>query len=62
MANPRHLANELLTRCKLKQPTLEDIVFLVGENGYEIIIDEYKKNAPLIVDALKRIKQVYLPE
>ncbi len=33
-----------------------------SENGYEIIIEEYKKNAPLIVDALKRIKQVYLPE
>lgn len=37
MINSQHLANELLTRCKLKQPTLEDIVFLVGENGYEII-------------------------
>ena len=37
MANPRPLANELLIRCKLKQPTLEDIVFLIGENGYEII-------------------------
>ena len=37
MANPRLLANEMLTRCKLKQPTLEDIIFLVGENGYEII-------------------------
>ncbi len=37
MANPRQLANELLTRYKLKRPTLEDIVFLVGEKGYEII-------------------------
>lgn len=37
MADPRHLANELLTRCKLKCPTLEDIIFLVGEKGYEII-------------------------
>ena len=37
MANPQHLANELLTRYKLKRPTLEDVVFLVGENGYEII-------------------------
>ena len=37
MANPQHLANELLIRCRFKQPTLEDIVFLVGENGYEII-------------------------
>ena len=33
-----------------------------SEDGYEIIIDEYKKNASLIVDALKQIKQVYLPE
>ena len=31
-------------------------------SGYEIIIDEYKKNAPLIIDALKQIKQVYLPD
>ncbi len=37
MTNPRHLANDLLTRCRLKQPTLEDVVFLVSENGYEII-------------------------
>ena len=37
MSDPRHLANELLTRYKLKRPTLEDIVYLVGENGYEII-------------------------
>ena len=37
MANPQQLANELLIRYKLKRPTLEDIVFLVGENGYEII-------------------------
>lgn len=37
MANPQHLANELLTRCKLIKPTLEDVVFLVGDNGYEII-------------------------
>lgn len=33
-----------------------------SESGYDIIIDEYKKNAPLIVDALRQIKQVYLPE
>ena len=32
-----------------------------SENGYDVVIDEYKKNAPLIVDALKQIKQVYLP-
>ena len=37
MANPQNLANKLLTRYKLKRPTLEDVVFLVGENGYEII-------------------------
>ena len=37
MANPQHLANKLLSHYKLKRPTLEDIVFLVGENGYEII-------------------------
>ena len=37
MANPQHLARKLLIRCRLKQTTLEDIVFLVGENGYEII-------------------------
>lgn len=37
MTSPQHLANEILTRCRLKQPTLEDIVFLVGEKGYEII-------------------------
>ncbi len=33
-----------------------------SNDGYDIIIDEYKRNAPLIIDALKRIKQVYLPE
>ncbi len=33
-----------------------------SDNGYEIIIDEYKANAHLIIDALKQIKQVYLPE
>ncbi len=37
MCNPQHLANELLTRFKLKKPTLEDIIYLVGDNGYEII-------------------------
>lgn len=37
MTSPQHLANELLIRCRLKQPTLEDIVFLVSEKGYEII-------------------------
>jgi len=33
-----------------------------SEKGYDVVIDEYKKNAPLIVDALKQIKQVYLPD
>lgn len=32
-----------------------------SDNGYEIVIDEYKKNAPLIIDALKQVKQAYLP-
>ena len=37
MEKPRHLANKLLIRHKLKRPTLEDIIYIVGENGYEII-------------------------
>jgi hypothetical protein len=44
MTNPQHLANELLIRCRLKRPTLEDIVFLVGENGYEII--DFESGSP----------------
>lgn len=32
-----------------------------ADNGYDIVIDEYKKNAPLINNALNRIKNVYLP-
>lgn len=32
-----------------------------SENGYEIVLDEYKKNAYLITDALERIKEAYLP-
>ena len=31
-----------------------------SNNGYEIVIDEYSKNAKLIVDALSKIKSVYL--
>jgi len=31
-----------------------------SENGYDIVIDEYKKNAHLIVDALNKIKKAYL--
>lgn len=33
-----------------------------SECGYEIVLDEYKKNAYLIVDALNQIKEAYLPE
>jgi hypothetical protein len=32
-----------------------------SENGYDIVMDEYKKNAPLIIDALSKIKKAYLP-
>lgn len=32
-----------------------------SERGYDIVIDEYRKNACKIVDALARIKHVYLP-
>ena len=32
-----------------------------SDNGYEIVIDEYKKNAHLIIDALAKIKSAYLP-
>ena len=31
------------------------------DKGYQIVLDEYKKNACLIIDALKRIKKAYLP-
>ncbi len=31
-----------------------------SDNGYEIIIDEYMKNAHLIIEALERIKRAYL--
>ena len=33
-----------------------------SEHGYEIVLDEYKKNAHLIIDALIRIKKAYLPD
>lgn len=33
-----------------------------SERGYEIVLDEYKKNSALIIDALTRIKNAYLPE
>lgn len=32
-----------------------------SDNGYEIILDEYRKNAHLIIDALASIKKAYLP-
>lgn len=32
-----------------------------SDRGYDIVIDEYKKNAHMIIDALARIKQAYLP-
>jgi hypothetical protein len=31
-----------------------------SENGYEIVIDEYTKNAPIIREALAQIKSKYL--
>jgi len=30
--------------------------------GYEIVLDEYRKNAHFIIDALAKIKKAYLPE
>lgn len=33
-----------------------------SNKGYDIILDEYKKNAPLIIEALAKIKKAYLPE
>lgn len=32
-----------------------------SDRGYDIVIDEYRKNAYLICDALQRIKEAYLP-
>ncbi len=32
-----------------------------SESGYDIVIDEYRKNAHLIYEALNRIKEIYLP-
>lgn len=32
------------------------------EEGYNIVIDEYKKNANLIITALNKIKKAYLPD
>ena len=33
-----------------------------SEKGYDIVLDEYKKCAPMIVDALNDIKDAYLPD
>jgi len=33
-----------------------------SNRGYDIILDEYKKNAPLIIEALTKIKKAYLPD
>lgn len=57
MTNPQYLANELLVRCRLKQPTLEDVVFLVGEKGYEII--DFEPGSP---SAEKLFKELSLNE
>lgn len=32
-----------------------------SSRGYEIVLDEYKKNAHLIIEALAKIKKAYLP-
>lgn len=32
-----------------------------SENGYDIVLDEYIKNAHLIINALNKIKRAYLP-
>ena len=32
-----------------------------SERGYEIVLDEYKKNAHFIIESLARIKNAYLP-
>lgn len=32
-----------------------------SDSGYEIVLDEYRKNAHLIIDALAKIKKAYLP-
>jgi hypothetical protein len=33
-----------------------------SDRGYEIVLDEYKKNAHLIISALSKIKMAYLPD
>ena len=60
MTTAQHLANELLTRYKLKQPTLEDIIFIVGENGYEIIdFDPESPSAESLFQELALSEAVY---
>ena len=53
MANPQHLANELLIRYKLKRPTLDDVVFLIDENGYEII--DFEPGSPSAENLFKEL-------
>ena len=33
-----------------------------SSRGYEIVLDEYRKNAHLIIEALAKIKKAYLPD
>lgn len=33
-----------------------------SDKGYDIVLDEYKKCAPMIIDALRDIKDAYLPD
>lgn len=33
-----------------------------SDQGYEIVLDEYRKNAHFIIEALAKIKKAYLPE
>lgn len=40
---------------------ISGILVCKSDDGYDIVIDEYKKNAHLINAALDRIKGVYLP-
>lgn len=46
---------ELLISCKFWN------LICKAANGYDIVIDEYRKNAYKIVDGLSRIKEAYLP-
>ncbi len=63
MIKPRRLANELLTRHRLKQPTLEDVVFLVEDYGYELIdFDPDSSDAEKLFQELSLDKTVYLQD